>query len=127
VIRDNMGVFKRNGFDFVEREHQQQQQQQQPWGACLTAVGGSGAGSTGVKDGATPALAVDGDSDVGDNHGSSSSSGELLLACVPLLKGGGSTGGGGSSSNALGEETLLELLELLAAGEGRSDTVRPKR
>eukprot|EP00878_Enallax_costatus_P012302 GHUV01012850.1.p1 GENE.GHUV01012850.1~~GHUV01012850.1.p1 ORF type:complete len:179 (-),score=88.08 GHUV01012850.1:1604-2140(-) len=150
VIRDYADVFKRNGFEFVEaahyHQHQQQlgvsEQQQQQQGNLQkqqqqqigsepqqhhhqTAAIGPDSPSTTAAAGAGPAAvdpraaAADQDQDHDSDQGSDQAS-DLLLTSVPLVRGSGAAG-------VLGEETLTELLDLIAAGERRPEDLRPKR
>eukprot|EP00879_Flechtneria_rotunda_P025194 GHRR01026761.1.p1 GENE.GHRR01026761.1~~GHRR01026761.1.p1 ORF type:complete len:349 (+),score=151.94 GHRR01026761.1:753-1799(+) len=144
VIRDNIELFRRNGFEFVEAQQQQQRaaaikawpscagqppQQQQdqdqqqhhhPAGLNLHGcLNGSQEPQTATLLGSDAAAtaAEHNDGDACDSEGV----GELLLSAVPLVRGSNVAGG------VLGEEVLLELLDLLAAGDRRPQDMRPKR
>jgi hypothetical protein len=126
VIRENMDIFKRNGFEFVEEQQQRKHIGQPPQAAasaaapsCTTDAAGNtnpaaaaaaAAAETGVNDGSSAADAAAADEPAG----------ELLLSAVPLMRGAGEKG-------VLGEEALTELLDLMATGERRPEDLRPKR
>lgn len=125
--RDHLEVFRRNGFDFVERQHdgrlvllaapeapgatghqQQQQQVEDP-------LGGQGSGSTGgAGEAAAEAglmhhigddeLVFDGGADGSQGGGA----GELLLSAVPVS----------GSTFQLGPDDVAELVAMIKAGEG---------
>lgn len=146
VIREHIDVFKRNGFEFVEaKQHQQQQQQHATNGqqqqqqdvvvelpaeplnplddltaaasdAAVLAASADPDSSTLPESALAPAAAIP----VADCNENDDACDDLLLSSVPLVRGAGAAG-------VLGEEVLVELLDLIAAGERRPEDLRPKR
>jgi hypothetical protein len=126
VIRENMDIFKRNGFEFIEEQQLQRKHTGQHQAAAAAAASGSGNAAETANPPSSPSAAVAGDAD-GNNAAADAADaaadeppGELLLSAVPLMRGAGASG-------VLGEEALTELLDLLATGEKRAEDVRPKR
>lgn len=109
VIREHLGAFERNGFAFAEAT---------AGGGfrSLRSRGGGGAGGAGDA-GDAGGDDAGGDGDAGDaDDGGAGGGGELLLAAVPYSKG-----------VTFGEADVAEVVELLAAGEGRRDAARPSK
>lgn len=133
VIRENIEVFKRNGFEFVESNQQQHQQQPQPKPAdANAAVDQTDTTAADADETATAAAAAEEEEDVGhdlENYGHDLQEtckdhdhdhSDLLLSSIPLVRGSGAAG-------VLGEEVLVELLDLIAAGDRKLEDLRPKR
>jgi hypothetical protein len=115
VIRENMDVFKHNGFEFVEEEHLQRNHTAQH----QASIPSSSADAANTSSPAAAAAADDNDGSAAD-AAADAAPGELLLSAVPLMHGAGANG-------VLGEEALTELLDLMATGERRPEDLRPKR
>ncbi|KIY99176.1 Mismatch repair endonuclease pms1 [Monoraphidium neglectum] len=98
VIRDHLEVFERSGFQFAEVLPDGRSHR-----PLRAAAGGAGAGRT----------EGDGDRDGGAGGGGG---GDLLLSAVPYSKG-----------VQFGEDEVAEMVEALAAGEGRREAVRPNK
>jgi len=109
-------VFERSGFQFAEAAPDgkgfrplRSARTAAPAAGAATAAAAQAAGG-GEGGGGEEGVAVDGDGDGG------AGSGDLYMSAVPYSKG-----------VQFGEEEVAEMVEALAAGEGRRDAVRPNK